>query len=87
MASLLIEIFLKQQKLQYLGRSKDFPVQKTIKSAYRKIKLPRKWIEDLRTINRNIDLAHWKEMCSEHQIKKKQIDMGKVIAYQEWAKS
>ena len=86
-ATLPIEIFLKQQRLQYLGRTKDLPVQKTIQSACNKIKLPRKGREDIRTVNRRIDLANWTGMCGEQQTKKTHTEIVKVMAYQEWAKS
>ena len=69
--TLPIEIYLKQQRLQQIGRAKTLPVQKLIQSACSNINLPKRGGQDIRANNMTLDLANFVEICGEDYSKKR----------------
>ena len=82
-----IEIYLKQRRVQHAGLSDKLPVQETIRSTCKRIKLPANGRETPHALNKSKDIAEWTRTCQRKKDKGSQKEAGKIAACQEWKDS
>jgi uncharacterized membrane protein YdbT with pleckstrin-like domain len=80
-----MEIYLKYRRIQKVGLSHNLPVQKNINAACNKINQAGKGTKDTFSLMRKRDLAKWKYISRNENLKKGQLEAAKVTACQEWA--
>lgn len=80
-----MEIYLKHRRVQYAGLTHNLPVQKTIEKSCRKIRQHNgaNYIGESKSKER--DRKEWSTICGGEESIKRQKEMGKAAAYQEWA--
>lgn len=86
-ATLPIQIYLKQQRVPCAGRLNSLPVQNTIQSARSRIKPPKSGREDIRETNRRVDLAYRSKSRGGKQSKDLEKGAVKAEACLKWTKS
>ena len=86
-SGLPIEIYLKQRRVQHAGLSAKLPVQETIRSTCKRIKLPANGRETPHALNKSKDIAEWTRTCGREKDKRRQKEAGKIAVFQEWKDS
>ena len=86
-STLPIEIYLKQRRIHHAGSSEKPPAQQTRLHALGNIKLSACGRNMVRAKNERNDLAEWRKISGKENDTKKQKEMMKIAAFQQWEHS
>ncbi|KAI0999199.1 hypothetical protein K3495_g8996 [Podosphaera aphanis] len=84
--TLPIEIYLRHRRVQHAGLSNKLPVQQTIRLAGLRIERLERRGESLRDKNKS-NKAEWARICGQGTNQRKQKEVSKIAAFQEWESS
>ena len=82
-----MEICLKRKRAQNAELSATLSVQQTIRSTYKRIKLPVNGREIPHVLNRSEDIAKWTRVWKREKDRWRQKESGKIAAFQQWKNS
>lgn len=86
-STLPIEIYLKQRRIHHAGSCEKRPAQQTLKYAMENIKLSACGRNMVRDKNKRDDLAEWRKISEKEDNTRKQKEMLKIAAFQQWEQS